>query len=52
MKQEMITIPKEEYEKRAKAIGKIDFSKLSQYENVDNTIGAKELACVSGVCEI
>ncbi len=45
-------ITKEEYEKRTKAIGKIDFSKLSQYENVDNTIGAKELACVSGVCEI
>ncbi|MEK7095169.1 MAG: ATP cone domain-containing protein [Patescibacteria group bacterium] len=45
-------ITKEEYEKRSKAIGKIDFSKLSQYENVDNTIGAKEFACVSGVCEI
>ncbi len=45
-------ISKEEYEKRAKAIGKIDFSKLSQYENVDNTVGAKEFACVSGVCEI
>lgn len=45
-------ITKEEYEKRAKAIGKIDFSKLSQYENVDNTVGAKEFACVSGVCEI
>jgi ribonucleoside-triphosphate reductase len=45
-------ITKEEYEKRSKAIGKIDFSKLSQYENVDNTVGAKEFACVSGVCEI
>ena len=45
-------ISKEEYEKRKKAIGKIDFSKLSQYESVDNTVGAKELACVSGVCEI
>lgn len=45
-------ITKEEYEKRTKAIGKIDFSKLSQYENVDNTVGAKEFACVSGVCEI
>jgi ribonucleoside-triphosphate reductase len=45
-------ITKEEYERRAKAIGKIDFSKLSQYEAVDNTIGAKEMACVSGVCEI
>ena len=45
-------ITKEEYDKRTKAIGKIDFSKLSQYEAVDNTIGAKEFACVSGVCEI
>ncbi|MFA6257271.1 MAG: ATP cone domain-containing protein [Candidatus Paceibacterota bacterium] len=45
-------ITKEEYEKRTKAIGKIDFSKLSQYEAVDNTTGAKEFACVSGVCEI
>jgi ribonucleoside-diphosphate reductase alpha chain len=45
-------ITKEEYEKRARAIGKIDFSKLSQYEAADNTTGAKEFACVSGVCEI
>lgn len=45
-------ITKEEYERRTKAIGKIDFSKLSQYESVDNTTGAKEFACVSGVCEI
>jgi len=45
-------ITKEEYERRAKAIGKIDFSKLSHYEATDNTVGAKELACVSGVCEI
>ncbi|MFA5791766.1 MAG: ATP cone domain-containing protein [Candidatus Paceibacterota bacterium] len=45
-------ITKEEYEKRSRAIGKIDFSKLSQYEMEDNTTGAKEFACVSGVCEI
>lgn len=45
-------ITKEEYEKRSKVIGKIDFSKLSQYEATDNTIGSKEFACVSGVCEI
>ncbi|OGI46765.1 ribonucleoside-triphosphate reductase [Candidatus Nomurabacteria bacterium GWB1_40_6] len=45
-------INKEEYERRTRAIGKIDFSKLSQYEAVDNTTGAKEFACVSGVCEI
>jgi ribonucleoside-diphosphate reductase alpha chain len=45
-------ITKEEYERRTRAIGKIDFSKLSQYEAADNTTGAKEFACVSGVCEI
>src|SRR3989339_657398 len=45
-------ITKEEYERRAKSIAKIDFSKLSQYEAADNTTGAKEFACVSGVCEI
>jgi ribonucleoside-diphosphate reductase alpha chain len=46
------SITKEEYERRTRAIGKIDFSKLSQYEATDNTTGAKEFACVSGVCEI
>ncbi|MDP9248997.1 MAG: ribonucleoside-triphosphate reductase, partial [bacterium] len=45
-------ITKAEYERRARAIGTIDFSKLSQYEAQDNTTGAKEFACVSGVCEI
>lgn len=45
-------ITKEEYEKRVKAIGKIDFSKLSQYEATDNTTGAKEFACVAGLCEV
>jgi hypothetical protein len=38
-------ITKTEYEKRARAISKMDFSKLPLYENVDNTIGAKEVAC-------
>jgi ribonucleoside-diphosphate reductase alpha chain len=45
-------ITKEEYERRSRTIGKIDFSKLSQYEATDNTTGAKEFACVAGVCEI
>jgi len=45
-------ITKEEYERRSRNIGKIDFSKLSQYEMTDNTTGAKEFACVSGVCEL
>jgi len=44
-------ISKEEYEKRKKTLKHIDFSKLMLYEKSDNTIGAKELACVGGVCE-
>lgn len=45
-------ISKEEYENRSKNLKKIDFSKLIQYEQEDNTTGAKEFACVSGVCSI
>lgn len=45
-------ISKEEYEKRVKEIKHIDFSKLIYYEQEDNTVGAKEFACVSGVCSI
>ncbi|MDP3880903.1 MAG: ATP cone domain-containing protein [bacterium] len=45
-------ITKEDYEKRIKEINNIDFSKLSFYEQEDNTSGAKEFACVSGVCDI
>lgn len=45
-------ITKEEYEERFKKLGKIDFSRLAIYERNDQTIGAKELACVGGVCEI
>ena len=45
-------ITKEEYERRVKEIKHIDFSKLMYYEQEDNTIGAKEFACVSGVCSI
>ena len=44
-------ITKDEYEKRVKALGDLDFSKLTQLEAEDNTTGAKELACVAGVCE-
>lgn len=45
-------ITKEEYENRLKDINHLDFSKLVLYEKIDNTIGAKELACVSGVCSV
>ncbi|MBI4156078.1 MAG: ribonucleoside-triphosphate reductase [Candidatus Zambryskibacteria bacterium] len=45
-------ITKEEYDRRVKMLGHIDFSKLILYEKKDETTGAKELACVGGVCEI
>ena len=45
-------ITKEEYERRLKQLKHIDFSKLVMYEREDQTTGSKELACVSGVCEI
>lgn len=45
-------ITKERYEELYKAFPKdIDFSKLVLYEYEDKTQGAKELACVAGVCE-
>jgi len=45
-------ITKGEYERRVKEINHLDFSKLIHYEKTDNTVGAKEFACVSGVCTI
>ena len=45
-------ITKEEYEKRMAVMGDIDFWKLLRYEAEDNTTGAKEFACVSGVCTV
>ena len=45
-------ITKEEYNQRKKNLGDLDFSKLITYEQEDNTIGAKELACFAGTCEI
>lgn len=45
-------IDEDEYKKRVRTLGKLDFAKLAYYEQQDNTVGAKELACVSGECEI
>lgn len=44
-------ITKEEYERRKAELPSLDFSKLVIYEHEDQTTGAKELACVAGVCE-
>lgn len=41
-----------EYLKRVEELGEIDFSMLKFYESNDQTTGAKELACVAGICEV
>lgn len=45
-------IDEHRYNHLAKLYEFLDFSKIVSYEKVDETQGAKELACVSGVCEI
>ena len=45
-------ITKGRYEELAEDFPDIDFSKIVLYEYDDNTQGAKELACVSGTCDI
>lgn len=46
------TIDEDEYRKAKSAFPEIDFNLLSFYEQEDRTEGARELACVSGACEI
>lgn len=45
-------ISEEKYNEMVAAFPEIDFSQIIAYEGEDETQGAKELACVSGVCEI
>ncbi len=45
-------ISKDRYEKLAKNLAHIDYSKIITYEKGDEVDVKKELACVSGVCEI
>lgn len=45
-------ISADEYSKRIAVFPNIDFSELALYEHSDVTTGAKELACVAGLCEI
>lgn len=45
-------ITKEQFDKLSKEFPVIDYSQLSQYEQDDNTEGAKSLACVGGSCDI
>ncbi len=43
---------KEEYEKMYDKVKDIDFAKIVEYEQVDETENKKELACVGGACEL
>lgn len=45
-------ITESEYKELAKKWEHVDFSKIVSYERIDETQGAKELACMGGVCEI
>lgn len=45
-------IDEETYEKLASTFPQIDFSRLSEFEKEDATIGSQEMACVSGACEL
>lgn len=45
-------ITEERYNEMVKKLPQIDFSQIIFYEKEDQTEGSKELACVSGVCEV
>jgi len=45
-------IDKKRYEEMKEKLGEIDFSKIVLFEKEDATEVKKELACVSGICEI
>jgi hypothetical protein len=45
-------IDEKRYHELIAKLPEIDFSKIIAYEEEDMTIGAKELACVGGACEI
>jgi ribonucleotide reductase alpha subunit len=45
-------VTQEEYQRLAAAFPQIDYSKLSEYEQEDNTSGSKSYACVGDRCEL
>lgn len=45
-------IDEETYEKLSAEMPEIDWTKLSEYEDDDNTVSSQELACVGGACEV
>lgn len=45
-------VTKEEYDKAVAAFPPIDFMRLTKFEKDDRTLGAQELACSAGYCEL
>lgn len=45
-------ITEERYNELTQKLPEIDFAQIVAYEQEDQTIGSKELACVAGVCDI
>jgi hypothetical protein len=45
-------ISEERYREMLAVLPEIDFSRIVAYERDDETLGAKELACAAGLCEI
>lgn len=45
-------IDKETYEKMVSEMPKVDFSRLKDFEDKDETQGSRELACTGGACEL
>ena len=45
-------ITKDRFEELSKEFPKLNFDKLTRYENHDETDGAREYACVGGSCEL
>lgn len=45
-------ITKKQYHEMVKAFPLLDYTRLAQYEMEDNTIGAQNLACMAGACEL
>jgi ribonucleoside-diphosphate reductase alpha chain len=45
-------ISEDDYEEWVRKTPEIDWSRLSEHEKNDMTVGSQEVACVSGGCEI
>jgi hypothetical protein len=45
-------INEDRYNEMVAKLPRVDFSQILVHEKADTTQGAKELACVAGVCEI